>query len=305
MSAIHQNRQCSQPPQSDNVTLARRNKRDKDKSSSDSVLQAVILAAGMGTRLGRSLPKPLTVLGDGRSILHQQLDHLRAVLGAGTEITLVVGYQAETIMKAASGARFVHNPAFATTNTSKSLWYALTASQPGGVLWLNGDVVFDPAILQHALPALRDDQSFVCVDTATVGEEEVKYTLDADGYIKHLSKSVVGGRGEAIGINYVSASDKQTLIEHLEACDDQDYFERAMETAIAGTGLRFRALEISIYAAVEVDFEEDLVRANMRCLQNGITTPKVSPCLVPAISDMAALGRRSDSEPSSRPTGKS
>lgn len=290
MAALKQNRQCPQPSESDDVTLPRRNKRDKGRCSNDSVLQVVILAAGMGTRLGRSLPKPLTVLGDGRSILHRQLDQLRAVLGADTDITLVVGYQAETIIKAAFGARFVHNPNFATTNTSKSLWYALTASRPGGVLWLNGDVVFEPAILQQAVPALQDDQSFVCVDTATVGEEEVKYTLDRDGYIKHLSKSVVGGRGEAIGINYVSGPDKQTLIEHLEACDEQDYFERAMETAIVDTGLQFRALDISIYAAVEVDFEEDLARANMRCLPSSITTPKVLPCPMPAISNMASSG---------------
>ena len=32
-------------------------------------LQIVILAAGMGSRLGRSLPKPLTELNDGRSII--------------------------------------------------------------------------------------------------------------------------------------------------------------------------------------------------------------------------------------------
>ena len=35
--------------------------------------QIVILAAGMGSRLGRSLPKPLTELSDGRSIMHCQL----------------------------------------------------------------------------------------------------------------------------------------------------------------------------------------------------------------------------------------
>jgi hypothetical protein len=39
------------------------------------------------------------------------------------------------------------------------------------------------------------------------------------------------------------------------------------ETAVAHDGVRIRPLDISAFAAVEVDFEEDLVRANLRCLQ--------------------------------------
>ena len=225
-------------------------------------VQVVILAAGMGTRLGRSEPKPLTRMHDGRSILQRQLDGLRSVLGAELAITVVVGYRSELIMQAAPDLLFAYNPDFATTNTSQSLLRALRSSRDGGVLWLNGDVVFDPAVLELALPHLRADQSFVCVDTSTVADEEVKYTVDGDGYVQELSKVVVGGFGEAVGINFVSAADKPVLIEHLAACSAGDYFERGMETAIAERGLRFRPLDISRYAAVEIDFESDLHRAN-------------------------------------------
>jgi CDP-glycerol glycerophosphotransferase len=225
-------------------------------------LQVVILAAGMGTRLGRDHPKPLTPLQDGRSILQRQLDGLRSVLGADVPITAVVGFRCEMIMAAAPDLTFAYNPDFATTNTSKSLLRALRNSREGGVLWLNGDVVFDPAVLELVLPLLRADQSFVCVDTNTVADEEVKYTLDDDGFVRELSKTVVGGLGEAVGINFVSSADKPALLEHLDACDVSDYFERGMETAIEQRGLRFRPVDISQYAAVEVDFETDLVRAN-------------------------------------------
>jgi CDP-glycerol glycerophosphotransferase len=224
--------------------------------------QVVILAAGMGTRLGRTLPKPLTPLMDGRSIMQQQLDGIRAVFGTSTLITVVVGYRSKAIMRAQPDLLFAFNPAFAQTNTSKSLLRALRSSPPGGVLWLNGDVVFDPAVLDLTCALVGADQSFVCVDPATVADEEVKYTLDADGYIQELSKTVVGGLGEAVGINYVSAADKPVLIEHLAACADNDYFERGMETAIQRSGVRFRPLDISRFSAVEVDFESDLERAN-------------------------------------------
>jgi choline kinase len=237
-----------------------------DPQPAMATVQVVILAAGKGTRLGRSLPKPLTELRDGQTILHRQLTGLRTAFGEDVDVTLVVGYGAEHIRRAAPEARFVHNPDYAWTNTSKSLWRALTSSRPGGVLWLNGDVVFDAAMLEHIAPAVLAGESFVCVNTARVAEEEVKYTVDDDGFIRELSKTVFAGLGEAIGINYVSGSDKQILIEHLAACDDSDYFERAIETAIPHRGLRVRPLDISAYAAVEVDFEEDLVLANSRCL---------------------------------------
>lgn len=119
---------------------------------------------------------------------------------------------------------------------------------------------------EHVVPAVRADQSFICVDTATVAEEEVKYTVDSEGFVHQLSKTVVRGLSEAIGTNYVSAGDKHLLIEHLGQCNDSDYFERAIETGIAQHGMRFRPLDISAFAAVEVDFEEDLVRANLKCL---------------------------------------
>nr|WP_239522749.1 phosphocholine cytidylyltransferase family protein [Geodermatophilus sabuli] len=225
-------------------------------------VQVVILAAGMGTRLGRPWPKPLTPLHDGRSIMQRQLDGLRAVLGPSVDVTVVVGFKAKRIMQAVPDVRFAYNPDFAVTNTSQSLLRALRTSHEGGVLWLNGDVVFDPAVLEAALPALQADHSFVCVDTSTVADEEVKYTLDAEGCIAELSKTVVGGLGEAVGINYVSAADKPVLIEHLAACAPQDYFERGIETAILAEGLRFTPLDISRFSAVEVDFETDLDRAN-------------------------------------------
>lgn len=227
------------------------------------VLQAVILAAGMGTRLGRALPKPLTPLRDGRSILRQQVDNLRSEFGKQLPITVVVGFKATLVMEAAPKLLFAYNPRYDSTNTAKSLLRALRTSQPGGVLWLNGDVVFDPRLLAVLRPHLDADESVVSVNTSAVADEEIKYTVDADGFVAQLSKTVVGGLGEAVGINHVSSTDKRVLVEHLKACARTDYFERAVETATAGSGLRFRPVDISAYSAVEVDFEEDLARADV------------------------------------------
>jgi choline kinase len=78
-----------------------------------------------------------------------------------------------------------------------------------------------------------------------------------------LSKTVVGGLGEAVGINFVSAGDKAALVRHLNKVGDQDYFERGIELAIATDKLRFEPVDISDLYAVEIDFAEDLERANL------------------------------------------
>jgi choline kinase len=226
-------------------------------------VQIVILAAGMGSRLGRSLPKPLTVLADGRSIMQQQHDNIFAAFGREARITTVVGYRAETIVDAFPRVDYVYNDRYDQTNTSKSLLRALAATGRGGVLWLNGDVVFDPRVLGRAVELVEADRSFVTVNTAKVSDEEVKYTVDAEGFVKDLSKVVVGGLGEAVGINYISSRDKKTLQRQLQRVDDQGYFERGIELAIAHDGMRVEPLDISDLYAVEVDFAEDLVRANL------------------------------------------
>jgi choline kinase len=227
------------------------------------VTQIVILAAGMGSRLGRSLPKPLTELSDGRTIMQQQFDNIRFAFGENAQITIVVGYKLEHIIEAFPEASFVYNEQYDQTNTSKSLMRALQASAPGGVLWMNGDVVFDPMALERAAALVAREQSFVSVNTAKVSDEEVKYTTDAEGYIRELSKTVSGGLGEAVGINFVSRDDKAMLLRQLKRVGDQDYFERGIELAIEEDKLRFEPVDISDLYAVEIDFAEDLERANL------------------------------------------
>ena len=226
------------------------------------MIQAVILAAGMGTRLGRPFPKPLTPLSDGRTIMEQQIDNLQQVFGPDVRITTVVGFKLDLILEAFPDVTYIYNEAYDQTNTNRSLLKALRLSTEGGVLWMNGDVVFDPQVLEKVSGLMEADTSFICVDTAAVGDEEVKYTVDDDGYVDELSKQVVDARGEAVGINFVSASDKPTLIERLSECSDADYFERGIELAISHDSMRVIPVDIGEFFAVEVDFEEDLTRAN-------------------------------------------
>jgi choline kinase len=226
----------------------------------------VILAAGNGTRLGMPFPKPLTPLVDGSTIMGRALKNIHDEFGPKA-VDVVVGFQFEKIVETFPTERFIYNERYDQTNTSKSLFRALQAiPRKNGVLWLNGDVVFDETLLSRIRHLIMEEQSFVAVNTSSVSDEEVKYTVDEYGFIHKLSKKVRINQalGEAVGINYVSPRNKVTLMQKLKVVDDNDYFERGIELAIETGDSNYLPLDISRMGigAMEVDFQEDLTRAN-------------------------------------------
>lgn len=229
----------------------------------------VILAAGMGTRLGKAHPKCLTWLDTEETIMDRQIHAIRAAFGKEALITIVVGFKFPDIMQAFPDENYIYNDLFDKTNTSKSLLKALTKIPTGnGVVWLNGDVVFDDNLMVLLKDRLdvNNDCSLITTTSASVAEEEVKYTLNDLGFIDALSKIVPTNvaLGEAVGINYVSGNDVESLITRLYEIEDTAYFERGIELSIQNDGKEYVPFDITIVNvnAVEVDFEEDLVKAN-------------------------------------------
>ncbi|MFC1796333.1 NTP transferase domain-containing protein [Pseudomonadota bacterium] len=222
-------------------------------------MKVLILAAGIGSRLGSPHPKPLTVLSNGRSILQHQVKAFLRYFDVD-DVYVVVGFKKELIMEAFSELTYVYNDYFDTTNTSKSLQRGLRKLKEHDVLWTNGDVVFDHQVLAQIMSAKG---SCMAVNTLAVGEEEVKYTVDDDGYIDQISKTVNQPLGEAVGINKIDKEDAPLFLECLEKCSDSDYFEKGIELAIA-QGLKIRPLDVKDSLCIEVDFVEDLKQVNQQ-----------------------------------------
>lgn len=225
-------------------------------------MKAVILAAGKGSRLGEpDLPKPLTLLANGKTILDWQLEHLANYLSLD-DVILVVGYRKEEIMERFPHLLFVYNPDFASENTSKSLLRALKKINED-VLWLNGDVVFFPSVIKQIL---QMNKTAMVVNHTTVGEEEVKYSADESGQILEVSKQVKNPKGEALGINLFRARDLAALKKNLQRCADHDYFEKAIELCIEEK-MVVHSLVIPTNHCAEIDFPEDLQKVNQMLLE--------------------------------------
>ena len=226
----------------------------------------IILAAGKGTRLGGPVPKPLTRLIDGRTILQQQLDNITLAFGhdALKRTFVVVGFQAEKIVnELPKRVHIVYNDQYDTSNTAKSLLRALQASDNfAGAIWMNGDVVFSPLALGRAIASINQQVSFMAVVEGKTDDEEMKYSLSDSGSITQVSKNNLGGLGEAVGINFVSAKDRDYFIAALNKVDAEAYFEAAIEQMLRRGWILMPLFVTDLYA-VEIDVIEDLVRANL------------------------------------------
>ncbi len=142
-------------------------------------MQALILAAGRGSRLGRyspDTPKCLLEVGRRRLIDHQ----LEACAEAGiAPVCLVVGYCADEIREVVGiRAEYVNNPRWATTNSMYSFWQARDWIK-GPVLVMNCDIIFEPAILARLLAA---------------GGDALAYDSSSGSGIEHMKIKVAGGR---------------------------------------------------------------------------------------------------------------
>ena len=117
-------------------------------------MKAIILAAGMGTRLRpitMSIPKCLVPV-NSKPIMEHQLEAL--LLAGVQDVILVVGHLAE-LLSGKYGAsyggmniHYVRNHIYDRTNNIYSLWLA-KQHLDSQVLLLEGDLVFEPELLQR------------------------------------------------------------------------------------------------------------------------------------------------------------
>jgi choline kinase len=217
-------------------------------------MEAVILAAGMGTRLGSLIPKPLTSIQNEKTIMDLQIEKL-SMKNEIHNIFLVVGYKKEIIMEKFPDLLFVYNSAYARTNTAKSLLTALTKINDD-VLWMNGDVYFDEEILDLIL---ESSDSACLVNKSKCNTEEIKYNLTPEGYIKNISKTIESSQGEALGINLIRKKDLEVFRSELKKVADSDYFEKALENLTVAGKIKLKPIDVGSLFCREIDFEQDLL----------------------------------------------
>jgi len=231
-------------------------------------MHVIILAAGRGTRLGGDLPKPLSPIAPGRTLLGNQVEILSNLVGRD-RIILVLGHRADEIIAAHPDLMYVYNERYAQTNTAKSLLGALNKIDDDA-LWTNADLYFEEPAAKRLLDA-ADQGTRLLVDRSQVGDEEIKYTTHDDGSVAQLSKAVQSPLGESLGMQIITKKDRLALVEQLELVSDQDYFEKALENCTLAGAIRAMPIALEGEYCREVDFPEDL-KAVQEHLAQGATS---------------------------------
>jgi choline kinase len=172
--------------------------------------RAVILSAGQGRRLlplTEDRPKCLLPIG-GKSLMEWQIDTLLAA--DVEEVVLVTGFGSERVESLVeerygnAAVRVLFNPFYDVSDNLASCWIA-SAAMDADFLLLNGDTVFEPALLQRLLASPPAPITLTVDHKDGYDEDDMKVELDEDGvWLRHVSKALPPDRihAESIGLTY-------------------------------------------------------------------------------------------------------
>jgi len=225
-------------------------------------MQAVILAAGFGSRLvnvSQGLPKCLLPIG-GRPLIEHQLDAL-ADAGIG-KVMVVVGHKADEI-RAVLGNRveYIENTIYDETNSLYSLWLARDWVKESFVL-LNCDLLFHPEIMDRLLAKGRTGLVFDSTSSKSI--EQTKVAVH-EGKVIDLGKDLAPelARGESLGMLYFDANAVHPLMARanalIESGAEKSWVIEAVRSVCSEVDMQ--ALNVAGMPWVEIDFPNDFERA--------------------------------------------
>jgi choline kinase len=246
-------------------------------------MKAIILAAGIGNRLGTlSENKPKSLLEfDGKSLLKRHIDILLA--NQINDLTIVTGYESEMIMRHLEDSdisiNYIYNDRY-TEGSIISLNCAqeILFSEPEFIL-MDADVLYDQEMIRRLVETeihncLLLDRNFV------PGDEPVKICVNKDGLINEFRKKIADDleydiQGESVGFfkfnKLIGASLLGRINDYLSKGENDTPYEEAIRDLLLTYPEQFGYEDVTGVPWIEIDFPEDIERAKNDIL------PKLSP----------------------------
>lgn len=242
-----------------------------DVSASTPATSAIILAAGVGRRLGpdQDGPKVLLKFG-GESLLSR---HLSALGRHGIEeVAITVGFQQELIVAEverlgwSSRVRFVQNPDYRKGSLLSLAVQekALRAGRP--LLLMDGDVLYDDRMISALMDAAGENILLLDREIEP-GDEPVKICFRSDTIVdfRKVPEHAHDRYGESVGFFRLSPGMAARLADrcaaHVAAGHLHLEYEEALRDLILAEPHRFAARDVTGLPWVEIDFPADVARA--------------------------------------------
>jgi choline kinase len=242
-------------------------------------MKAIILAAGIGKRLGEisgNQPKCLLEF-DGISLLHRHIS-LLAQFGI-TDILVICGYRQDEIKASLDSLKInVHiqtefNPDYESGSVI-SLWTAHSFLESGDdIILMDADVLYDPAILQRLIETSHEN-CFLLDRDFVPGDEAVKICVLGNTMVdfRKLIESQLqfDYQGESVGFFRFNPEIAKELVQrcknYIDNSKKDEPYEEVLRDLLLETPDAFDFEDVSGLAWIEIDFPEDVQRAQNEIL---------------------------------------
>lgn len=233
-------------------------------------MKAVILAAGMGTRLesvSGGIPKCMVKVA-GIPLIDRLLERIGQT--TITQVVIVTGHKADDLKAhikslshpLAQSAILVHNDRYSDRGNFYSLLVAEKALHGESFVKLDGDVLMDERVLPILLAC--PGPAVLAVDCRDgLGEEEMKVQWNEKREFLALNKQLDPSKavGEYIGVDRVDADVSEKVFDKLREMitlgETDGYYERAYELLMQ-SGMHYELADVTGCQWTEIDDEADL-----------------------------------------------
>ncbi len=233
-------------------------------------MRAIILAAGMGSRLEKlteKVPKALVDVG-GKPLLAHSLSTL--ISEGITDFVIVTGHKAYKIREYIEenfdeiNVEYIHNNRYDETNNIYSLYLAIKEINAPFYI-LNSDIIFHPGIFSIIHSSDKKNLTISVDFREELGKEEMKVKVEGERVVaisKKLDPS--DSDGEYIGITKVTKKSGDLLFEcvseTMEIHGRRVFYEHAFQMMI-DRGYEINYSKTSGLPWTEIDTMEDLIFA--------------------------------------------
>ncbi|MFJ5713593.1 NTP transferase domain-containing protein [Neobacillus sp. NPDC093127] len=223
-------------------------------------MRAILLAAGMGTRLRPltlTTPKSLTVV-NGKPMLEKQVEYLQEI--GVDEIIVVTGYLAEKFeyLKEKYGVTLVHNDKYEIYNNMYTMYLVRE--------YLHDTYVIDADVYLHHNFLLKSPKTSMYF-SARKPDFKAEWMIRYNDQYKVTDIEVGDGNHEYIlcGVSYWSEEDGRYIVGKLEEAVEGGNFKDFWWDEIVKnnlSGLNVHLQEIHPNDSYEIDSLEDLEKVN-------------------------------------------